>query len=164
MLIRPLKRSASTAPDGTPGKKLLSNNFVVRRHVSTRGRNVSLHTFFCLPVDTPLPAPLTRNHAADLTAFIEMYDTGVCIFRSGAASPFESRDEPLFFPLFQRLLPHTRRSLITRADENHARVSRSMTVLENNPWIGFALSQCGQFIFLPPHRPADVSPEPGKFC
>ena len=90
-------RSASTAPDGTPEKKLLSNNFVVRRHVPPWGPNVPRHTLLCLSVDKTLSARNTHNSAKQLTAFARKYDTGVSTRRSHAWTQFSGRDEdPVF--------------------------------------------------------------------
>ena len=95
--IRPVKRSASTAPDGTPEKKLLSNNFVVRRHVPPWGLNVPAHTILCLPVDKTLSPRNTHNIAKELTTLSRKYDTGVSTRWSRASILFSGHDEdPVF--------------------------------------------------------------------
>ena len=95
--IRPVKRSASTAPDGTPEKIRLSNNFVVRRHVPPWGPNVPPHRILCLPVDKTLSPRNSHNSAKQLTALSGKYDTGVSTRWSRASSLFSGHDEdPVF--------------------------------------------------------------------
>ena len=102
-IIGPVKRSASTAPDGTPGKKLLSNNFVVRRHVPPWGPNVPKHTIFCLPVDKTLSAENSHNVCRKLTTSRRNM-TPVSQFGGGARASASSgaATKSLFFPLFHR--------------------------------------------------------------
>jgi hypothetical protein len=116
-IIRPVKRSASTAPDGTPVKKLLSNNFVVRRHVPPRGRNVSIPPISCLPVDNILSSGKKHNGAGELTALWNKYDTGVSIYRRSAWKRSSTRDEVPIFPAVSSLRRKSETGMQHRRDE-----------------------------------------------
>jgi hypothetical protein len=117
--IRPVKRSASTAPDGTPEKILLSNNFVVRRHVPPWGPNVPSPRILCLPVDKTLSPRNSRNSANELTTLSGKYDTGVSIRWSRACNLFSGHDED---PVFSAVSTHGRECVIFA---RHSRITNS---------------------------------------
>ena len=140
-IIRPVKRSASTAPDGTPGKKLLSNNFVVRRHVPPWGRNVSIPCDFLSTGRQDTFGRNPRNVCRSLTALQKKYDTGVSIGRWSRGSVPARAEEPIFPAVSSR-----RRKSETRVRRSrmHSRGSSARNSARSRSWIGIALSQCGQ--------------------